>query len=259
MKIEEEAKLKTTAGPASNPEENQAPRSALIAGATGLVGGFLLDSLLKEDLYHHVGALVRRPLDRQHPKLRSVVADFDRLDETADDFRVDDVFCCLGTTIKTAGSQAAFRKVDHDYVATIARLGRAAGARRFLLVSSIGADASTSNFYLSVKGAAEDAALACGYPELHVFRPGQLTGPRLENRPGERAAILVTRLVTPLLGGGLRRYRPVHARTVALAMVGAARAGGAGRQVYAFDDIVRLAEHRRDVDAAGSPAKAGAR
>ena len=88
------------------------PRSALIAGATGLVGGFLLDSLLKEDLYHHVAALVRRPLDRQHPKLKSMVADFDQLDETTDAFRVDDVFCCLGTTIKTAGSQAAFRRVE---------------------------------------------------------------------------------------------------------------------------------------------------
>ena len=217
-----------------------APRSALIAGATGLVGGFLLDKLLQEDLYRHVRALVRRPLDRQHPKLTTVVADFDRLDEGAEGFRVDDVFCCLGTTIKKAGSQATFRKVDHDYVATIARLARAAGTRRFLLVSSIGADATTRNFYLSVKGAAEEAVAACGYPEFHVFRPGPLTGPRQENRSGERSAIFAMRLVSPLLVGGLRRFRPVHARTLAAAMVAAARAGGAGRQVYTFDDIVRL-------------------
>jgi uncharacterized protein YbjT (DUF2867 family) len=225
-----------------SPDENPTPRSALIVGATGLVGGFLLHSLLEEDLYDHITALVRKPLARQHPKLKSVVTDFDSLDETTDAFQVDDVFCCLGTTIKTAGSQAAFRKVDYDYVATLARLGRSAGARRFLLISSIGADAGTSNFYLSVKGAAEDAVSACGYPEFHAFRPGQLTGPRRENRPAERAGIFATRFLTPLLVGGLRQYRPVHARTLALAMVGAARAGGDGRQIYTWSDIARLAE-----------------
>lgn len=218
------------------------PRTALIAGATGLTGGYLLDMLLEDSLYQDVKALVRRPLDRQHPKLEDLVADYDRLDEIPDAFHVDDVFCCLGTTIKTAGSQAAFRKVDLEYVVTIARLARAAGACRFLLVSSIGANPATSNFYLSVKGAAEDAVEACGYPELHIFRPGPLTGPRQENRPGERFGILFTRLLTPILVGGLRRFRPVHARTVAAAMVGAARAGGPGRHVYTFDDIVRLSQ-----------------
>jgi len=218
-----------------------APRSALIAGATGLTGGFLLDMLLEETLYQDVKALVRRPLDRQHPKLTVVVADYDRLAESPDAFQVDDVFCCLGTTIKAAGSQAAFRKVDLEYVVTLARLARAAGARRFLLVSSIGANAATSNFYLSVKGAAEEAVEACGYPELHVFRPGPLTGPRRENRPGERVGILFTRLLTPILAGRLRRFRPIHAQKVAAGMVGAALSGGAGRHVYTFDDIVRLA------------------
>ncbi len=249
LKIEEEASLNPTARAVHRHEESQdcpvgppprKPRSALIAGATGLVGGFLLDRLLQQRLYRDVRALVRRPFDRQHPKLTTVVADFEQLDENAEDFQVDDVFCCLGTTIKKAGSQAAFRRVDHDYVATIARLARAAGARRFLLVSSIGADAATSNFYLSVKGSAEEAVEACGFPELHIFRPSLLTGPRPEKRSGERAATFATRLVSPLLVAGLRRFRPVHGRTLALAMVEAARTGGAGRLVYTFDDIVRL-------------------
>ncbi len=232
--------LKTTAEPARRSAESRDSRSALIVGATGLVGGFLLDRLLQEDLYRDVRALVRRPWGRQRTKLTTVVADFDQLDRNAGDFQVDDVFCCLGTTIKKAGSQAAFRKVDHDYVATIARLARGASARRFLLVSSIGANAATSNFYLSVKGAAEDAVEACGFPELHVFRPSLLTGPRQEVRRGEAATSFAMRLVTPLLAGRLRRFRPVRARMLALAMVAAARAGGAGRQVYTFDDFVRL-------------------
>lgn len=193
-------------------EENKEPRSALIAGATGLVGGFLLDRLLQEDLYREVKALVRRPLERQDRKLSTAVVDFDQLADSTDAPRVDDVFCCLGTTIKKAGSKAAFRKVDQDYVAALAHLTRAAGARRFLLVSSIGADPAAGNFYLSVKGAAEEAVRACGFPELHVFRPAQLLGPRQEDRPGERLAIVAARLVTPFLLGGWRRFRPVQAR-----------------------------------------------
>ncbi len=222
------------------PELEEA-RTALIAGATGLVGGFVMEELLRDDLYREVRALLRRPLGREHPKLTEVVVDFDRLDEHPDAFRVDDVFCCLGTTIKKAGSQAAFRKVDHDYVVAVARLARAAGARRFLLVSSIGADASTSNFYLSVKGATEDAVAACGFPAFHVFRPSLLTGPRQESRPGERAGVMVSRFVAPLLIGGLRRYRPIEARTVAAAMVAAAKTEDAGRQVYTHDEITGLA------------------
>lgn len=104
IKIEEEARLKATINPTDRPRDLQTPRSALIAGSTGLVGGFLLDRLLAEKLYHDVRALVRRPLELQHPKLTTVVADFDRLDEATETFRVDDVFCCLGTTIKKAGS-----------------------------------------------------------------------------------------------------------------------------------------------------------
>jgi uncharacterized protein YbjT (DUF2867 family) len=221
-------------------EDLLASRSALIVGATGLVGGFVLDRLLQEDLYHEVRVLVRRAHDRQHPKLKTLVVDFDQLDEHPEGFEVDDVFCCLGTTIKKAGSQAAFRQVDHDYVAALAHLARAAGARRFVLVSSIGADPATSNFYLSVKGAAEEAVAACGFPELHIFRPSALMGPREESRPGERVGILVTRLVAPLLVGGLRRLRPIHAQTLASAMVEAAKSGVAARRVYTFKDIVRL-------------------
>lgn len=241
MKTDEEARARAVARTPGPSEESQGSRSALIAGATGLVGSFLLERLLEEDLYGDIRALMRRPLERQYPKLSEVVANFDQLDENSEVFRVDDVFCCLGTTLRNAGSRAAFRKVDHDYVATIARLARAAGARRFLLVSSLGANAATSNFYLSVKGTAEEAVEACAFPELHVFRPGLLTGPRQEKRFGERAAIFAARLLAPLLMGRLRRFRPIHARTIASAMVGAARAGGAGRQVYMFDDIVRLA------------------
>lgn len=226
---------------------NATPRSALIVGSTGLVGGFLLDHLLDDDLYRQVHALVRRPLDRQHPKLQQVVVDFDQLDGHDGAFEVDDAFCCLGTTIKNAGSQEAFRRVDHDYVVEIARRARAAGAQRFLLVSSVGADASAGSFYLQVKGETEEAVGALGYPQLHIFHPSILTGPRQESRPAERLGILVSRLLSPLMLGPLRRYRPTPAEAVAAAMAEAA--GGSestgsvhGYGVYGYSDIVRLAE-----------------
>ncbi len=250
MRIVEEADRKVgDESPRDLEERPQAPRSALIAGATGLIGGFLLEMLLEEPLYRQVHALVRRPLDRRHQKLIPVVTDFDRLNDSpgqTDAFHVDDVFCCLGTTIKTAGTQEAFRKVDLEYVVTLARLARAAGARRFFLVSTIGADPGSSNSYLHVKGATESAVAACGYPALHLFRPSILSGRRQESRPGERIGLFVMRLLTPFLVGPLRRFRPVQARTVAAAMVGAARVGRRGRQLYTFDDIVGLAHAAKE-------------
>lgn len=237
MRMEEESGVQAKASSAVASES----RTALIAGATGLVGGHLLDELLASPLYAEVRTLVRCPLDREHPKLTPVIVDFDRLEEHADALDVDDVFCCLGTTIRKAGSRGAFRKVDEGYVANLARLTRAAGARRFLLVSSIGADRGSGNFYLSVKGAAEDAVAAAGFPETHVFRPSLLLGSRAENRPGERVAMLALPVVKPLLVGGLRKYRGVEARTVARAMAVAARSGSVGLSVYTHDEIVVLA------------------
>ncbi len=216
-------------------------RAALLAGATGLIGSHLLDLLLADEAYSRVTALVRRPLDREHEKLDARVVDFDALADIQDPPPVDDVFCCLGSTMKKAGSKAAFRRVDHDYVVAVARLGLAAGARRFLLVSSVGASASSMNFYARTKGETEESVAALGYPALHVFQPSILIGERQENRPGERLGIAMAGALNRLFVGPVRRYRGIAAETVAAAMVGAARSGGEGRRVYLFDDIERLA------------------
>ncbi|MEM1178611.1 MAG: NAD(P)H-binding protein, partial [Acidobacteriota bacterium] len=221
----------------------------LLVGATGLVGGHLLRLLVASPRYRTVYAPARRELPIQDPKLRPRRVDFNRLDDAEDEiFAVEDVFCALGTTIKKAGSQEAFRRVDQHYVVEVARRARDAGARRFTLVSSIGADAESTNFYLEVKGAAEDDVAACGYPELHILRPSLLVGDRKELRPGERAAVLGSKLFAPLLCGPVAQYRPVHARTVAAAMLGAAsvtpgdgRAQGDGRFVYTYARIAALA------------------
>lgn len=215
-------------------------RTAVLAGATGLVGGHCLQALLRDEAYARVVALVRRPLGEQHARLEQRVVDFEAL---ADDALAGatDVFCALGTTIRKAGSQEAFRKVDHGYTLAVAERAAKAGAQQFLLVSSVGADPATGNFYLRVKGEAERDASALPFAAVHVFRPSFLLGERGERRTGEAIGIAVARGIQGALFGGLRKYRPVEAAAVAEAMVGAARGGQPGRHIYHYDEILRLA------------------
>jgi len=196
-------------------------RIALLAGATGLVGHVLLSLLLDDDDVAEVVVLTRRPLATPHPKLQQGLVDFDQLEDFALP-AVDDYYCCLGTTIKRAGSQPAFRQVDLAYPVSIARMALAAGATRCLFVSAMGADARSRVFYNRVKGEAEQAVLEVGVPQTWFFRPSFLTGDRQESRPGERVGILVSRLLSPLLLGPVRKYRPIAADAVAAAMVYAA-------------------------------------
>jgi len=193
------------------------PRKVLLAGATGLVGGEILRGLADDDDVSEVRVLVRRPLDRAlvAPKVRELVADFDTLDAHPEWFRVDQLMCALGTTIRQAGSEAAFRRVDVDYPLALARLAHAQGARHFLLVSVVGADARSRVFYNRVKGELEDAVRRVGYAALTIARPSFLLGPRKELRVGE----LVMKRLAYFFPAALK---PVHARQVASALVRAA-------------------------------------
>ncbi len=212
-------------------------RNALVAGASGLVGGLLLDALLESPLYREVCSLGRRPLPRQHPKLTQRTVDFTRLDSEALP-PADDAFCCLGTTIKKAGSQEAFRAVDHDAVLAFAQAARKAGARRFLLVSALGADPRSRIFYNRVKGETEKDLEAVSFESLIILRPSLLLGDRAESRPGEHAAIVVSKVFGPLL----RPFsgRPIEARTVARAMLALARDAAAGTRVALSGELHRL-------------------
>lgn len=214
---------------------------ALLAGASGLVGSFLLHQLLESPEYDRVIALGRRPLDFAHPKLTQVTADFAALDQVAADLRCDDAFCCLGTTIKRAGSPAAFRAVDHAAVLAFAWAARRTGARRFFLVSALGADARSRVFYSRVKGETEEALEVLGFQTLAIFRPSLLLGPRREKRPGERIGAMVLWLAEPLLLGRLRQYRAIRAEVVARAMLRCSF-GRAGQGVLVFpsDEIEDL-------------------
>ena len=195
------------------------PRSALLAGATGLISRALLTLLLESPHYASVHALLRRSVRDlpAHPKLRVDVIDFERLTTLP---AVDDVYIALRTTIKVAGSEAAFRRVDFDAVLTTARLARAAGARRVIVVSALGADAGSSVFYTCVKGDMEHAIAALGYETVVFARPSLLVGDRAALgqpvRAGERWAL---RLLQPILRIVPASVRPIDAGDVARAML----------------------------------------
>ena len=215
-------------------------RTALLAGATGLVGKSCLDRLLASDTYDRVRVLVRRSLGKSHEKIEELRVDFDGLETLAID-SVDDVFIALGTTIKVAGSQEAFYKVDHDYVVATAKLGKRVGASRLALVSSIGAGGPAANFYLRVKGEAERDVMALGYDCVEIFRPGLLVGERQEKRTGEELGIGAMKVVSGLFLGPLRQYRPIEATDVAAAMVAAIRLGEPGAHIRTFEEMKKLA------------------
>ncbi|WP_341200873.1 oxidoreductase [Metaplanococcus flavidus] len=217
-------------------------KSALIAGATGLTGSKLVEVLLDRPEYDRVTVLVRRPLELEHPKLEQIQVDYYRLDDYKKYFQVDDVFCCLGTTIKKAGSQKAFRRVDYDYPVALAELAKSAGTKKFLVISAMGADSRSNIFYNRVKGQMEDSLKKMNFPALHIFRPSLLLGDRKEFRLGEKAASLIFPVFSPVLRGGMKKYKPIQAEQVAQAMCTAAQLGSEGVHVYPSDEIAELAE-----------------
>lgn len=213
-------------------------RTALVAGATGLVGSHVLELLLADPAWDHVVTLGRRTAPIRHDKLEQRIVDLSALDAIADLPHADDVFCCLGTTIKQAGSQAAFRRVDYDFVVGLARAGIRIGASQFLLVSAIGADPESRVFYSRVKGEVEAAVRKLPYRAIQLFRPGLLLGARSGFRLGERVAMLAAPLLQFLLVSRLRRYRSIKASDVARAMVHVAREAPRGPNVFEYDAMV---------------------
>lgn len=222
-------------------------KSALIAGATGLTGSELVKVLLDDPAYDKVKVLVRRPLDMDHPKLEQIHADFYQLKKYAERFDVDDVYCCLGTTIRKAGSQKAFRRVDYEYPVAIAELAKEAGAKNFLVISAMGADARSNIFYSRVKGQMEDALKKMEFKALHIFQPSLLLGERNEFRLGEKAASLLAPAFSPLLRGGMKKYKPIEAKQVAKAMCEAAKSEKNGVLVHSSDEIAEMAGGKDDI------------
>ena len=194
-------------------------KTAIIAGATGLVGEQLLQQLLADPVYGKVIAILRKPLEMIHEKLEQHVIDFGQLPGAISGLTADHGYCCLGTTIKAAGSKEKQYIIDHDYVVAFAAGCQAAAVSRFAVVSSIGADATSSNFYLRTKGEMERDIQKIPFKAIYILRPSFLLGERKEIRAGEKAAIVLMKVLGPLMIGGLKKYRGVQATDVARMMI----------------------------------------
>lgn len=210
-----------------------APSRLLLVGATGAVGQAVLRQALADSRVAQVVALTRRPLAAA-TKLTNVVVDFDNLPADALWWQVDAVICTLGTTRRAAGSQDKFAAVDRDLPLHIARLARAAGATRFGLNSSLGADAASGNFYLRTKGEAEEAIRQLGYPGYAVVRPSLIDAGRVESRPGEGLALMFARVLDPLIP---RRWRAVTPDAIARTLLDAVLAPAPISHVFESEEL----------------------
>jgi uncharacterized protein YbjT (DUF2867 family) len=222
------------------------PTDVCLVGASGLVGHELLLVLAQLNQVKAIKVVTRSPLGRLPAKSENLILNFDKMADHAETLKATVYVCCLGTTIATAGSQEAFRKVDYDYVMEFARIAEKNGAQKFLVISSIGANPQASAFYTRVKGEMERALRKLNIPQIEIFRPSLLLGERKEHRTGEKLAQRLSPILNPLMVGPLKKYRAIEATDVARAMGSAVLNFNPGLYIYESDEIFRIAHPKDD-------------
>jgi uncharacterized protein YbjT (DUF2867 family) len=216
-------------------------RKAIIAGATGLIGGELLKILLESTDYQEVISISRGEIPVQHKKLVQLIINFDELEKYAHTLKGDVLFCCLGSTRKKTPDLSVYRKVDHTYPVQLGQIAKVNHIQKYHFVSAIGADANSSNFYTKMKGETEADLAHLNLPCLHIYQPSILTGDRKESRPLEKLSIAVMKVFNPLLFGSLKKYRSIPAATVARAMYNQSLKSETGLYIHPSDHINNLA------------------
>ncbi len=216
-------------------------KTALVIGATGLVGEETLKQLLQSNYYSKVIALTRKPVELKNTKFENLVVDFDKPAQYSH-IKADHVYCAMGTTIGKAGSQAAFKKVDYEIPLQIAQAALKNGATGFILVSSLGANAKSGVFYTKVKGELEQALMKLKYKSLLIFRPSILLGNRKEKRTGEQIGRFVAENFSFLFAGPLSKYKGTPANVLAAAMILLANSSTTGQRIIENDEIFTIAE-----------------
>ncbi len=215
-------------------------RNALLVGATGLIGNELPHMLLEDTFYHKVVVFTRRSLEIDNERLLEKIIDFDKIKSVKLDIPVHDVYCCLGTTMKKAGSKEAFKKVDFEYPLETAKWARQHGAEQYLLVTALGANNRSVFFYNRVKGEVEEAITRLEYPTFLIFRPSLLLGNRQETRFGEKVGETTMKIVGPLLQGKLKKYQAIEGKMVAAGMYRAAQKMLHGKYIFESSKIKTL-------------------
>lgn len=215
-------------------------RSALVVGATGLVGSSLVKLLCESEEYAAVNVISRRPLDFKHPKLVVKLCEFDQIAEKDIEF-AHEVFCCLGTTMKKAGSKQQFEKVDFEYPLTIAAIAKNRGVGHFIVISAMGANEKALAYYSKVKGKLEAELIKMDFPQLSIVRPSLITGDRPEFRLGETIGDKVLKVLNPILIGPLKKMHSIPATQIALAMKVIALHGKKQKvAVYLSDELLEM-------------------
>jgi uncharacterized protein YbjT (DUF2867 family) len=215
-------------------------RKALIAGATGAIGSVLLKLLNDSDQYSEIHCIGRRDPPISGEKIKAHIVSSDELDQLNLQQAIDDVFCAVGTTIKAAASVENFKKVDRDYVHQVGKLAQRLNAKTCSVISAIGANAGSSNYYNQTKGEAEELLQCLGLSSLRIFRPSMLHGGRDEFRLKEEVGFVVLTIITPLLQGPWKKYRPIHVEQVAKAMYESALQDYPAVQIFESDEIQRF-------------------
>lgn len=216
-------------------------KKAVLVGASGLIGGELLNILLQKTEYQEVLVLVRKELPLSNPKLLQLIIDFDDLDKWEESINGHALFCCLGTTLKKTPDLKEYRKIDHDYPLKLAQIALKNNIKQYHLVSSIGANVKASGFYLRTKGETEQDIEKVNLKTLHIYQPSALSGKRKENRLMERIALAVMKVIDPLMIGGLKKYRSIPASVVARAMFKQSIKNEVGIFIHPSDKIKQLA------------------
>ena len=219
------------------------PQTAVVLGATGLTGNFLVEMLLNDPEFSKVRVLVRRPITLVHPKLEIEIVDFFNLSDYRNKLGTGDaIFCCIGTTqSKVKGNKTEYRNIDVGIAVHAAQMGKDAGFTGYYLISAVGADSHSANFYLKIKGDVEKEIAALQFERFHVFRPSLVLGARKEFRFKEIVATKVMSVVSHLLIGKLKRYRGMQASTIAAAMVAAAKKPSKGMFIHHYSDMMKMA------------------
>ena len=215
-------------------------RTALVFGSTGLIGNLLVEELVNSSDYSLVKTFVRQPTGVSEQNVAEIITDFGNLSAHKDHLQGDDLFICLGTTIKKAGSVAKMEKIDRDLPMDIASVAESNGVKRIAIVSSIGADAGSRNYYLRIKGELEEGIMNMNFKNIAVVRPSMLLGERKEKRAGEMVGKVVMQTFKPILKGKLRKYRAIHGRDVARAMI-YLMLQEPGKNIIESDELQRIA------------------
>ncbi|OOV29399.1 oxidoreductase [Flavobacterium sp. LM5] len=215
-------------------------KTALVIGSTGLIGSQLVDLLVTSEHYEKVLIFVKRDSGKLHPKLEQHIINFDAPEAYQHLVKGDDVFCTIGTTIKKAGSQSAFRKVDYEYPIGFSKIAKTNNIKQFLIVSSLGANKDSNNFYLKTKGEMEAALAKANFETTVIVRPSLLLGHRSEFRLGEKIGAFFSKGFSFLLLGSLKKYRPIESSTVARALYLLAQSNVKGYTIYESDELQNI-------------------